>query len=61
MKCGARWARCLTKNAKEPAGLWFADSASVSAIARHQDAYDAGCLLPGGSALARAYDFTATV
>ncbi len=39
----------------------MADSASVSAIARHQDAYDAGCLLPGGSALARAYDFTSTV
>ena len=36
-----RWARCLTKNAKEPAGHWFADSASVSAIARQKDAYDA--------------------
>nr|VXZ87682.1 Uncharacterised protein [Klebsiella pneumoniae] len=31
-----RWARCLTKNVKEPAGHWFADSASVSAIARQR-------------------------
>ncbi|GAA6554457.1 hypothetical protein nublan006_02300 [Klebsiella pneumoniae] len=60
MRCGARWARCLTKNAKEPAGHWFADSASVSAIARQKDAYDAKCLLPGGAALVRACDIYAT-
>ncbi|BFF45490.1 hypothetical protein KP190043_38830 [Klebsiella pneumoniae subsp. pneumoniae] len=61
MRCGARWARCLTKNAKEPAGHWFADSASVSAIARQKDAHGAGCLVPGVAALARAWDIYATV
>ncbi|CDN02820.1 hypothetical protein KPSB59_360010 [Klebsiella quasipneumoniae subsp. quasipneumoniae] len=61
MRCGARWVRCLTKNVKGPAGLWFADSARVHAIARHRDAHGAGYLLPGGAALTRAWDITATV